>query len=129
MSYDTWKSTNPADREYDPADREYDEPEECFPEDEVTEVISPLQLEVEALRLRLDTARLLVLAALDNAERGYSMPFARLDSLLTGVLVQCGCAVCGEKFARNDASQLECVRRHGVHASECCLGSGREVQS
>lgn len=122
MTYDTWKSTDPRDREYDPADRDYDdEPGEP----EVTELMpSALQLEVEDLRARVDTARALVIAALHGAETGNGYVLLRLDNLLTGVLAQLGCAACGKRFDRGDASHLVCVRQHGVHAGDCGLGGG-----
>lgn len=121
MTYDSWKATDPRDAEYDPADRDYDDGEG---EPEVTAVMNPLsaQLEAEALRSRIDHARILVIAALEGAEKGYhSMPFAQLDALLTGVLVQLGCSGCGDKFDRDQASTLVCVRKHGQHAG-CYYG-------
>lgn len=78
--------------------------------------------QIESLRARLDVTRSLLLPLLPMLERGHVPPAATIDSRLTSALMQCGCAACGRKFSREDATQIAMVRLYGVHAGHCSSG-------
>lgn len=112
MLYDTWKSSDPADMKYEALESDLEELEQESPT-------------VEQLSHRLDCARRYVQQALMAAERGYAMPWAAMDSLLTAAVSHLGCVVCGKPFSREDARTLQCVRLHLVHPGKCERGAVR----
>jgi hypothetical protein len=127
MTYDAWKSHNAQDARFDPADLDVDDSVDVEFDEEVTQqleapTVEQLQEELAELRKRITIARVMLLPVLSAAERGHGMPWVTLDSRVTQALAQLGCACCGRKFSQEDASQLECVRRTGVHAGHCSQG-------
>lgn len=142
-TYDSWKTTDPADagEHYDPK-REQELAEEALHErnqdleeelrvakDELSRLRGQVagnkaraDHEAHQLRRRVRRARELTHKALLAAESGgVSMPWAQLDAALTEALCELGCAGCGEKLGLTEMQLLVHVRRTGCHATGDCV--------
>jgi hypothetical protein len=70
-------------------------------------------------QLRWQRSRKLALEALRVAEHGASMPWPRIEHLLSELVCELGCACCGKPFERAEVFTVEYVRARGVHAKNC----------
>ena len=120
--YDSWKTRSPDDeRELDDERREA-EYENVLEErcEELAAQVQQLAVQGGKFEQRVAAARTLMLEALRVAEGGASMPYLRIDSLLTRALAELGCASCGEAISAEDMEHLCVCRQYGVHATGSC---------
>ena len=128
MGYNTWDETPEAATEREGERRAYDYEnkleERC--EDLAQEVVD-LSVAMGRLEQQVSSARTLMLEALQVAEGGASMPYVKIDSLLTRALGELGCASCGKPITAEDMQTMCVCRHHGVHATGDCYAWAKEV--